>query len=334
MDKNSRIYVAGHRGLAGSAILRALKARGYANLVTRTHADLDLTQAPALERLFAAERPQYLFLAAAKVGGIVANDTYPGEFIFSNLAIQGNVLDAARRYGVRRLLFLGSSCIYPRECPQPMREEYLLTGALEPSNSAYAVAKIAGVEMCRAYNRQYGTRFLAAMPTNLYGSADNYDLMNSHALPALIRKAHEAKVAGADRMTVWGTGAPRREFLYSDDMAEGCLRLMELKDAQFDALLNDARCPALINVGCGQDTTIRTLAETICEIVGFGGRLEFDASKPDGTPQKLLDCSRIHTLGWRAGTSLADGIRLTYEDYLRTGAATDAPALRIATATA
>lgn len=315
MDSQAKIYVAGHRGLAGSAITRCLQHGGYRNLVLRAHAELELTNQGEVFRLFETERPEYVFLAAAKVGGIHANDTYPGDFIFSNLAIQSNVLEAARRYGVRRLLFLGSSCIYPRDCPQPIREEYLLTGPLESTNRAYAVAKIAGVEICRAYNRQYQTRFLAAMPTNLYGPGDNYDLMNAHVLPALMRKAHEAKLSGAKQMTVWGSGNPRREFLYVDDMAEGCIQLMELEDAQFDSLLNEARSPALINVGCGQDATIRELAAAVCKVVGFGGELVFDPSKPDGTPQKLLDVSRLKALGWAPSVGLETGLKITYDAF-------------------
>jgi GDP-L-fucose synthase len=258
-----------------------------------------------------------VFLAAARVGGIHANDTYPGEFIFSNLAIQTNVIDAAWRHGAKRVLFLGSSCIYPRDCPQPIREDYLLTGPLESTNRAYAIAKIAGVEMCRAYNRQYGTRFLAAMPTNLYGPGDSYDPMNSHVLPALLHKAHEAKHAAAGQMSVWGTGKPRREFLHSDDMAAACVFLMEQSDDAFDALLKNPGAPALINVGCGEDATIAELAATVCKVVGFKGRLVFDASKPDGTPRKLLDVARLLALGWKPAIGLEEGLRSTYEEYTR-----------------
>ena len=319
MNKGDKIYVAGHRGLAGSALTRKLDASGYSNLVTRTHAELELTDLAAVKEFFARERPDYVFLAAAKVGGIHANNTFPADFVFQNLAIQNNVIHQAWAAGVRRLLFLGSSCIYPRDCPQPMREEYLLTGPLEPTNRPYAIAKIAGVELCWALNRQHGTRFIAAMPTNLYGPADNYDLQNSHVLPALIRKAHEAKVRGEAQLTVWGTGTPRREFLYSEDMADACILLMQLPDAKFDALINPAQTnpqPPLINIGCGNDLTVRELAETIARVVGFQGQLKFDASKPDGTPRKLLEVSRMEKLGWRPKVSLADGVALAYKDYL------------------
>ena len=319
MNKGDKIYVAGHRGLAGSALTRKLDASGYSNLVTRTHAELELTDLAAVKEFFARERPDYVFLAAAKVGGIHANNTFPADFVFQNLAIQNNVIHQAWAAGVRRLLFLGSSCIYPRDCPQPMREEYLLTGPLESTNRPYAIAKIAGVELCWALNRQHGTRFIAAMPTNLYGPADNYDLQNSHVLPALIRKAHEAKVRGEAQLTVWGTGTPRREFLYSEDMADACILLMQLPDAKFDALINPPGTnmqPPLINIGCGNDLTVRELAETIARVVGFQGQLKFDASKPDGTPRKLLEVSRMEKLGWRPKVSLADGVALAYKDYL------------------
>ena len=315
MEKSARIYVAGHRGLAGSAIVRRLLAAGYENLLLRTHAELELTDAAAVERFFGAERPEYVVLAAAKVGGILANDTFPAEFIRENLAIQTNVLHEAWRAGVKRLLFLGSSCIYPRDCPQPMKEEYLLTGPLEPTNRPYAIAKIAGIEMCSAYNRQYGTQFLAVMPTNLYGPGDNYDLQTSHVLPALIRKAHEAKARGDASLVVWGTGMPRREFLYSDDMADACVALLRLEDGKFGEAIGTY--PPLLNVGAGTDLTIRELAELVCEVVGFKGRLAFDASKPDGTPRKLLDTSRMGRLGWRARTGLREGVRLAYEGYCR-----------------
>ena len=319
MNKGDKIYVAGHRGLAGSALTRKLDASGYSNLVTRTHAELELTDLAAVKEFFARERPDYVFLAAAKVGGIHANNTFPADFVFQNLAIQNNVIHQAWAAGVKRLLFLGSSCIYPRDCPQPMREEYLLTGPLESTNRPYAIAKIAGVELCWALNRQHGTRFIAAMPTNLYGPADNYDLQNSHVLPALIRKAHEAKVRGEAQLTVWGTGTPRREFLYSEDMADACILLMQLPDAKFDALINPPGTnmqPPLINIGCGNDLTVRELAETIARVVGFQGQLKFDASKPDGTPRKLLEVSRMEKLGWRPKVSLADGVALAYKDYL------------------
>ncbi|MCX7179494.1 MAG: GDP-L-fucose synthase, partial [Proteobacteria bacterium] len=290
MDKSSKIFVAGHRGLVGSAMVRSL-TKGHANLLLRTHAELDLTDQAAVARFFEQERPDYVFLAAAKVGGIHANNSYPGDFIYSNLAIQINVIEAARRYGVQRLLFLGSSCIYPRDCPQPMREELLLSGALEQTNRAYAVAKISGIEMCGSYNRQYGTHFLAAMPTNSYGPNDNYDLQNSHVLPALIRKFHEAKVRGDLAMTAWGTGSPKREFVYSDDVAEACIFLMNLPDAIFNQLL--AADQPMVNIGTGVELTIRELTETVKTVVGFAGDVIWDDSKPDGTPRKLLDVSRL-----------------------------------------
>jgi GDP-L-fucose synthase len=315
MEKTDRIYVAGHRGLAGSAIVRRLRAAGYQNLLLRTHAELELTDAAAVRRFLEAERPQHVVLAAAKVGGILANDTLPADFIRENLAIQTNVIHEAWRAGVKRLLFLGSSCIYPRDCRQPMKEEYLLTGPLEPTNRAYAVAKIAGIEMCWSYNRQHGAGFLAVMPTNLFGPGDNYDLQTSHVLPALIRKAHEAKQRGDARLSVWGTGNPRREFLYSDDMAEACVFLLGLQDARYGELVAPKALP-LINIGAGKDLSIRELAEMVCEVVGFRGRLEFDASKPDGTPRKLLDVSRLTALGWSPSTGLRDGIALAYRDFL------------------
>ncbi|MBK8163336.1 MAG: GDP-L-fucose synthase [Gammaproteobacteria bacterium] len=310
------IYVAGHRGLVGSALMRRFQAAGYSNLVTRTHRELDLTDQAAVREFFRTEKPRRVLLAAAKVGGILANDTYPAEFIRENLAIQTNVIHEAWRSGVERLLFLGSSCIYPRECPQPMKEEYLLTGPLEKTNRAYAVAKIAGIEMCRSYNQQYGTRYLAVMPTNLYGPGDNFDLQNSHVLPALIRKMHEAKLAGSPAVTVWGTGTPRREFLHSDDLADACLFLLSLPEEQYASLLTPHASPPLINVGCGQDVTIRELAETAQRVVGYPGRLEFDTSKPDGTPRKLLDVSRLSALGWTPRIGLADGIAQVYRWYL------------------
>ena len=314
MKSDSKIYIAGHRGLVGSSIHRELQRQGYTNFVLRTRAELDLTRAEDVAEFFAQERPEYVFLAAAKVGGILANSEMPGDFIRENLAIQMSVLEAARRTGVRRLLFLGSSCIYPKLCPQPIREEYLLTGPLELTNRPYAVAKIAGIEMCWAYNRQFGTRFLAAMPTNLFGPGENFDLQTSHVLAALLRKAIEAKASGASTITVWGSGTPRREFLYSDDLAQACVFLMNLPDAKYDSLLR-ADEPPLLNVGTGEDLTIRELAETICRVVGFTGDLAFDSSKPDGTPRKLLDVSRIQALGWRAQTSLEDGLRKLAKDF-------------------
>ncbi len=319
MQREDKIYVAGHRGLAGSALMRQLNAAGYSNLVTRTHAKLELTDQSAVHRFFEAERPDHVFLAAARVGGIFANSTYPADFVFQNLAIQTNVIHQAWRHGVKRLLFLGSSCIYPRDCPQPMRESYLLSGPLEPTNRPYAIAKIAGIELCWALNRQHHTRFIAAMPTNLYGPGDNYDPQNSHVLPALIRKVHEAKTRGDPRVTVWGTGAPRREFLYSDDMADACVLLMQLPDAKFDALLNpppENSRPPLINIGCGNDLTVRELAEMVIGSIGFKVELVFDPGKPDGAPRKLLDVSRMEALGWRPKISLRDGIARAYQFYL------------------
>ncbi len=312
MEKNSRIFVAGHRGLVGSAIRRGLEQQGYANLLLKPRAELDLTDAVAVESFFRSEQPEYVFLAAAKVGGILANDTYPADFLRENLKIQTNVIESAYRAGVSRLLFLGSTCIYPKLAPQPIREEYLLTGPLEPTNRAYALAKIAGIEMCWSYNRQYGTRYLAAMPTNLYGPGDNFDLKTSHVLPALMRKAMEAKAAGASEMPVWGSGTPRREFLYSDDLAEACIFLMNLDEARFSTLLTREE-PPLINIGTGEDLTIRELGELICRVVGFEGTLKFDPSQPDGTPRKLCDVSKINALGWRATTSLEEGIRRTLQ---------------------
>ncbi len=315
MHSDSKIYVAGHRGLVGSALMRQLQARGYSKFITRTHAELDLTDQAAVREFFEQEKPEYVFLAAAKVGGVVANNTYPAEFIYSNLTIQTNVIHAAWENGVKRLLFLGSSCIYPRECPQPIKEEYLLTGPLEPTNRPYAIAKIAGVEMCHAYNRQYGTKYLAAMPTNLYGPNDSYDLQNSHVLPALIRKMHEAKLRGDREVVVWGTGSPRREFLYSEDAAGACVFLINLPEDKFASLLTQGSFP-LVNIGCGEDLTIRELAETVKNVVGFDGYLTFDTSKPDGTPRKLLDVGRLTSLGWTYNTTLEDGISLAYRDFL------------------
>ena len=312
MTPESRVYVAGHRGLVGSAITRELVRRGYGELLIRTHAELDLTSTGAVRAFFEAERPEFVILAAAKVGGILANQTYPGDFLRENLEIQLNIIEASRQTGVKRLLFLGSSCIYPKLCPQPIKEEYLLTGQLEPTNRAYAVAKIAGVEMCWSYNRQYGTRYIAAMPCNLYGTEDNFDLQTSHVLPALIRKAVEAKRAGLPALTVWGTGAPRRELLHSDDLAEGAVFLMELDEAAYGSLLN-AEHPPLVNIGTGEDVSIRELAEMVCRVVGFSGELVFDTSKPDGTPRKLMDVSRMHGLGWRHRLGLEDGIGRVYQ---------------------
>lgn len=309
--------MAGHRGLVGSALMRQLYACGYSNLVTRTHAELDLTDQAAVRDFFAREKPEYVFLAAAKVGGIHANNTFPAEFIRQNLAIQTNIIHESWCNNVKRLLFLGSSCIYPRDCQQPMKEEYLLTGPLEATNRPYALAKIAGIEMCWSYNRQYGTQYLAAMPTNLYGPGDNYDLQNSHVLPALIRKMHEAKLRGDQEVVVWGTGSPRREFLYSDDIADACVYLMNLPDEQFLSLLKNDIAP-LVNVGCGHDQSILELAELVKSITEFGGKLVFDTSKPDGTPRKLLDAGKLRRLGWEVKTELREGIRRAYLDYLKT----------------
>lgn len=314
MDPSAKIYVAGHRGLAGSALVRGLESRGYRNLVWRAHSELDLEDAAVVRGFFQAEKPDAVFLAAAKVGGIHANNSYPAEFVRHNLAIQTNVIHEAWRAGVGRLLFLGSSCIYPRDCPQPMREDYLLTGPLEPTNRPYAIAKIAGIEQCWAYNRQYGTRYIAAMPTNLYGPGDNYDLNNSHVLPALIRKCHEAKITGAPGITAWGSGRPRREFLYSDDMAEACIYLLQHSERLLRELPADQ--PPLVNVGCGEDLGISELLEIVMRVVGFKGEVHWDSAKPDGTPRKLLDITRISNLGWRPRMKLADGIRAAYQDFL------------------
>jgi len=315
---HAKIYVAGHRGLVGSALVRRLQAQGQP-VLARTHAELDLTQADQVEAFFATEKPTQVYLAAAKVGGIVANNSYPAEFIRDNLAIQTNVIHSAWRHGVQRLLFLGSSCIYPRECPQPMREEHLLTGPLEPTNRPYALAKIAGIEMCSAYNRQYGTRFLAAMPTNLYGPGDNYHLQNSHVLPALIRKFHEAKQRGDATVPAWGTGTPLREFLYSDDMADACVYLMNLPDERFDSLLSVY--PPLVNVGCGHDLSIKALTELVREVVGFNGEVVWDTTKPDGTPRKLMDVGRLNSMGWQPTVDLRAGIGRAYADFLQRQAA-------------
>lgn len=305
MLSNSKIFVAGHRGLVGSAIVRSLNRQGFANLLLRTRDQLDLTNQAAVIHFFEEERPEYVFLAAAKVGGILANSTLPADFIHNNLAIQLNVIDAAYRHGVKKLEFLGSSCIYPRCAPQPMREEYLLTSELEPTNEWYAIAKIAGIKMAQAYRRQHGFQAISLMPTNIYGPGDNFDLTSSHVLPALIRKFHEAKLAGAPEVVIWGTGTPRREFLHVDDLADACVFLMLNYDAQ-----------GIINVGTGEDGTIRELANTVAEATGYRGALTFDTSKPDGTPRKLLDVSRLHALGWRARISLRDGICGTYEWFL------------------
>ena len=318
MEQPAKIYIAGHRGLVGSALVRTLQAKGYTNLLLRTHAELDLTNQAATEAFFAREKPDYVFLAAAKVGGIHANNEYPAEFIRDNLAIQTNIIHAAYLNKVQRLLFLGSSCIYPKLAPQPLKEEYLLTGPLEPTNRPYALAKIAGIEMCWSYNRQYGTRYLAVMPTNLYGPGDNYHPENSHVIPALIRKFHEAKQNMAPTVTVWGTGTPRREFLYSDDMADACVFLMNQPDEQFIPLLGQDRndgLPPLINIGVGHDLTIRELAETVKEAAGYTGEILFDTTRPDGTPRKMLDVSKLNALGWKGHTQIQTGIRIAYNDF-------------------
>jgi GDP-L-fucose synthase len=322
MNPSDKIYIAGHRGLVGSALMRNLKARGFGNLLTRTHSELDLTNAQAVDDFFATEKPDHVFLAAARVGGIHANNEYPAEFIRDNLAIQTNVIHAAYKNNVQRLLFLGSSCIYPKRCLQPMKEEYLLTGPLEATNRPYALAKIAGVEMCWSYNRQYGTQYLAVMPTNLYGPGDNYHPENSHVIPALIRKFHEAKQNQAAQVAVWGTGTPMREFLYSDDMADACVHLMNLPEAIFRTLLGSDEAktgefmPPLVNIGVGEDLTIRALAETVRDVIGYVGEIVFDASKPDGTPRKLMNVDRLHGLGWRAQTGLQQGLAQAYAEFL------------------
>lgn len=305
MKKDSKIYVAGHRGLVGSAIVQKLKDSGYENLVFRTYEELDLERQERVESFFDQERPEYVFLAAAKVGGIWSNSQFPAEFIYSNLVIQTNIIHSSYLYEAKKLLFLGSSCIYPKHAPQPMKEEYLLSGYLEPTNEPYAVAKIAGIKMCQSYNRQYGTRYISVMPTNLYGPGDNFDLKTSHVLPALIRKFHEAKMGGDKSVEVWGTGAPRREFLYVDDLADACLYLM-----------NNYNGDNIINVGVGRDQSIRELAEMVGEVVGFKGDLRLDHTKPDGTPIKLLDVSKLTALGWQAHTPLAEGINKAYQWYL------------------
>jgi len=305
MDEHSRIYVAGHHGLVGSAIVRRLHNRGYTELILRSHAELDLMRQTEVEAFFQKEKPDYVFLAAAKVGGIWANSTYPADFIYDNLMIQTNIIRSAYLSGVKKLLFLGSSCIYPRNCSQPMKEEHLLSGYLEPTNEPYAIAKIAGIKMCQAYNRQFNTRYISVMPTNLYGPGDNFDLDTSHVLPALLRKFHEAKEAGKSTVGIWGTGTPRREFLYVDDLADACVFLM-----------NNYEDSEIINIGVGEDLAIKELAEMISRVIGFVGEMTFDPSKPDGTPLKRLDVSKLNDLGWHASTSLKEGIRKTYEWFL------------------
>ena len=304
MQKQNKIYVAGHRGLVGSAIVRVLQAQGYNNLILRAHKELDLLDQKTVTDFFQKEKPEYIFLAAAKVGGILANKTYPADFIYQNLQVQNNVIHNSYLHGVRKLLFLGSSCIYPRNCPQPIKEEYLLTGPLEPTNEPYAIAKIAGIKMCQSYNRQYGANFISVMPTNLYGPNDNFDLENSHVLPALIRKFHEAKINNQNEVVVWGTGAAKREFLHVDDLAEACVFLMNNYDSS-----------EIINIGAGEDVTIKELAEMIKEVIGFTGDIMWDATKPDGTPRKLLDVSKLHNLGWKHRINLGEGLKMAYEWY-------------------
>lgn len=315
MEPKSKIFIAGHRGMVGAAILHQLQILGYSDLVTRTRGELDLTNQQAVKDFFAKETPDYVFLAAAKVGGILANHSYPADFIYQNLAIQTNVLHAAYQFGVKRVLFLGSVCIYPKHCPQPIKEDYLLTGPLEPTNEPYAIAKIAGIKMCESYNRQYGTHFLCAMPTNLYGPGDNFDLQTSHVLPALIRKFHEAKTKGTS-VTLWGTGLAKREFLHVEDCAQASIFLMNLPDDRFVELIHYPAGP-LINVGCGEDITIRELADITRKVVGDESEFQWDPSKPDGTPKRKLDITRLQKLGWKASISLEKGINLTYDWYLR-----------------
>ena len=301
MNVHSKIFVAGHRGMVGSALVRRLLRGGYVQLITRSRSELDLLDPQAVQQLLMAERPDYIFIAAAKVGGILANDQYRADFLYQNLQIQNHLIHGAHLAGVQRLMFLGSSCIYPRDCPQPIREDYLLTGPLEPTNEPYAIAKIAGIKLCESYQRQYGRDYVSVMPTNLYGPHDNYDLATSHVLPALLRKAHEAKLRGDAELVVWGSGTPRREFLFVDDLADACVFLME-----------QGQAPPLVNIGSGTDMSINELAHAVMRVVGFDGRIVFDASKPDGTPRKLLDVSKLAQLGWRASTGLEDGIRAAY----------------------
>jgi GDP-L-fucose synthase len=335
IPQNAKIYVAGHRGMVGGALVRELQALGYQHLITRSRDELDLTNQAAVNTFFETENPDHVFLAAAKVGGILANNTYRGEFIYHNMMIQNNIIHAAYVHGVKRLLFLGSSCIYPKQAPQPLKEEYLLSGPLEPTNQPYAVAKISGIEMCWSYNRQYGTKYLAVMPTNLYGPGDNYHPENSHVIPALIRRIHEAKMnqvrskglgedttspftphsSQGDTVTIWGSGTPRREFLYCEDMAKACVYLMTLPQDDYDFFLNDVT-PPLINIGTGEDLTIAELARTICAVVGYEGKIVFDASKPDGTMKKLLDVRLLTSRGWKATTTLEEGLRVAYSLFL------------------
>jgi GDP-L-fucose synthase len=308
INNTARVFVSGHRGMVGSALVRRLRAAGYADVLTRTHAELDLLDQRAVHTFLAAEKPDYIFIAAAKVGGIQANNAYRADFLYQNLMIEANLIHGAHLAGVQRLMFLGSSCIYPRDCPQPIKEDYLLSGPLEPTNEPYAIAKIAGIKLCESYNLQFGRQYVSVMPTNLYGPNDNYDLATSHVLPALIRKAHEARERGDAEFVVWGGGTPRREFLYVDDLADACVHLME---RGYDG--------ALLNIGSGEDVTIRELAQTVAQVVGYNGRITFDRTKPDGTPRKLLDVSRLAALGWWARTPLTSGIRLAYDHFLSAG---------------
>ena len=305
MEKNAKIYIAGHRGLVGSALVRVLREQGYTNIIGKSHKELDLTDQSAVEDFFKKEKPDYVILAAARVGGIHANNTYPAEFIFSNLQIQNNIIDASYRFGVKKLLFLGSSCIYPKFAHQPINEDELLAGKLEPTNEPYAVAKIAGITMCQSYNRQYGTDFISLMPTNLYGPGDNYHPENSHVLPALIRRFHEAKLQNRPEVAVWGTGKPLREFLYSDDLGRACVFLLEQYSGN-----------EIVNIGSGEEVSIKELAETVKDVVGYQGKLTFDSTKPDGTPRKLLDVSKLHKLGWKHQVHLKEGIEMAYKDFL------------------
>ncbi|MGA0557160.1 GDP-L-fucose synthase [Larkinella sp. VNQ87] len=305
MEKDAKLYVAGHRGMVGSAIVRKLQAEGFENLLLRTSSELDLRNQAAVEDFFATEKPDYVFLAAAKVGGIVANNTYRADFLYDNLLIEANIIHQSYRTGVKKLLFLGSSCIYPKLAPQPLKEEYLLSGFLEQTNEPYAIAKITGIKLCESYRRQYGCNFISAMPTNLYGPNDNYDLQNSHVLPALIRKFHEAKVNNQPEVEVWGTGSPRREFLHADDLADACFFLMENYDEEL-----------FVNIGTGVDETIRELVDQVQKVVGYEGEVRWNTEKPDGTPRKLMDVSRLHAMGWQHRISLKDGLELTYQDFL------------------
>jgi GDP-L-fucose synthase len=332
VDKKARIYVAGHRGLLGSALVKRLRLAGYLDLVLRTHEELDLADHAAVARFFMQEQPEYVFLAAATVGGILANSIYTGDFIGQNLFVQTNIIHEAYRCGVKRLLFLGSSCIYPKCAPQPIKEEYLLSGPLEATNRPYAIAKIAGIEMCWSYNQQFGTHFFAAMPTNLFGPGDRYDLQNSHVIPALLRKLHEAKLREATQVEVWGTGNPRREFLYSEDAADACVLLMNLPDEQLRPILTNEETRSIVNIGCGWDLTVREVAELIADVVGFEGHLVFDPSKPDGTPRKLLDVTRLTALGWKPAVPFREGLKKTYlefsETFAQTSQAMQAPGVR------